>query len=243
MSVYRLLALSAVIALSACSTTPPPDETALPTSTTAPATQTLPTRPVVTAPPLVTVPQQTPEVNVVIDPGVDTGVMALGPREDLTATEIPFDQPADTAIYSTIPQAGTQAEVLETTVVETVQNLPRLDDPGSILATRTFYFEFDSSNVSDELMAALAAHGEYLSNNPDVSLRLEGHADERGTREYNIALSERRALAVQQILQLYGSRPMQTEVVAYGEEVPANFEHSEMAWAENRRVELVYIGY
>ncbi|MEQ9511076.1 MAG: OmpA family protein, partial [Alloalcanivorax xenomutans] len=85
------------------------------------------------------------------------------------------------------------------------------------------------------------AHATYLKNNANAKLRLEGHADERGTREYNVALSERRAQAVQKFLRVQGVSSSQLEVVSYGEEKPAAFGHSEMDWAKNRRVELNYV--
>jgi len=115
-----------------------------------------------------------------------------------------------------------------------------LNDPASLLSRRVVYFDFDSSAISSEARAIIEAHGKYLAGNPGISIVLEGHADERGTREYNIALGERRANAVRQLIMLLGSASRQLQTVSYGEEQPAAMGHGESAWQLNRRVELVY---
>ena len=102
------------------------------------------------------------------------------------------------------------------------------------------YFEFDRSDIRSEFNAMLAAHGRLLATNSDVSVRLEGHADERGTREYNIGLGESRSQSVRQILMLQGASATQLRTVSYGEERPAVFGSDEDSWGLNRRVELVY---
>lgn len=111
-------------------------------------------------------------------------------------------------------------------------------DPLADLTT-VFYFEFDSAVLQPEARAALAAYAEYFSSNP-ASLRLEGHADERGSREYNMALGERRANAVRDYLILQGVSRSDIETVSYGEERPAEVGSNEYAWSKNRRVELQY---
>lgn len=115
-----------------------------------------------------------------------------------------------------------------------------LDDPNSMLAKRVVYFDFDRSEVKSEFRAIVAAHAEYLAANPSVSVTIEGHADERGTREYNIALGERRSAAVKQILTLQGASSGQVNTISYGEERPAALGHDEDAWALNRRAEFIY---
>lgn len=102
------------------------------------------------------------------------------------------------------------------------------------------YFDFDRSNVRPDAYDVLKAHAAYLSANPSASVRLEGHADERGTREYNLALGERRGKAAASYLTANGASSSQIEVVSYGEERPAAEGHSESSWAQNRRVELKY---
>lgn len=117
-----------------------------------------------------------------------------------------------------------------------------IDQADSVLADRTIYFEFDSSKVQDKFMEVIERHAAYLSQYPDVEVRLEGHTDERGSREYNIGLGARRAASVEELLQVHGVSSDQIDTVSYGEEKPAVEGHDEEAWSENRRVELVYSG-
>jgi len=102
------------------------------------------------------------------------------------------------------------------------------------------YFAFDQSDISEEYTEMLSRHGAYLADNPDARVRLEGHADEQGSREYNIGLGERRAQAVRQYLLLQGVGATQLTTVSYGEERPGVLGSDEEAWTLNRRVELVY---
>jgi len=115
-----------------------------------------------------------------------------------------------------------------------------LDDPNSLLSTRVIYFEFDSANIRAEDRPVVEAHAQYLAGDPGASVVLEGHADERGSREYNIGLGERRADAVRRLLTLLGVSDGQVRTVSYGEERPAGFGHDESTWWQNRRVELNY---
>jgi peptidoglycan-associated lipoprotein len=106
------------------------------------------------------------------------------------------------------------------------------------LATTVFYFEFDRSDLSAEDREALVYHANRLKDNPGMRIRLEGHADERGSREYNLALGERRAQAVERYLQVQGVSGNQMETISYGEESPVNTGSTEAAYARNRRVEI-----
>ncbi|MDH5473842.1 MAG: peptidoglycan-associated lipoprotein Pal [Gammaproteobacteria bacterium] len=115
-----------------------------------------------------------------------------------------------------------------------------INDSGSVLAERVIYFDFDSDQISPDFTELLVHHGKYLAANADVSLRLEGHADERGTREYNVALGNRRAQAVRRLILLQGAAASQVAVISYGEEKPVALSHDEEAWRLNRRAELVY---
>ena len=115
-----------------------------------------------------------------------------------------------------------------------------LDDPSSLLAKRVIYFDFDKSDVRSDFRNVIQAHAEYLVSHSDVSITLEGHADERGTREYNIALGEQRANSVQRMLTLQGVSASQIRVVSYGEERPAALGHEDDAWSLNRRAEFIY---
>jgi len=117
------------------------------------------------------------------------------------------------------------------------------DVSGSTLGTdtavpRIFYFEFDKAVLTAEARAALRLHAEWLKAHPAVNIRLEGHADERGTREYNMALGERRANSVRDFLVQEGVDASVMEVISYGEESPAVLGSNEAAWAKNRRVEM-----
>jgi len=115
-----------------------------------------------------------------------------------------------------------------------------LDDPNSPLAQRVIYFEYDSAEITMDGQDLLVHHAGFLVANPTVHVTLEGHTDERGSREYNIALGDRRALSIQRVLELNGVAPEQVTVVSYGEEKPAAEGNSEAAWRLNRRVELLY---
>ena len=121
--------------------------------------------------------------------------------------------------------------------------LSALDDPQQAeadLSNRTVYFEFDSSDIRYEDRNTIFVHASYLMANPNTVITLEGHADERGSREYNLALSERRAQTVQRQMNLLGAPPQQIRTISYGEERPVVEEHDEAAWSQNRRVEIVY---
>ena len=118
-----------------------------------------------------------------------------------------------------------------------------LDDPASPLSKRTIYFEFDSSEISSEFQDIITAHAQYLAANPELSVVLEGHTDERGSREYNMALGERRASSVQKMMLLQGVQENQIQSVSFGEERPAAPGSDESAWEVNRRVELLYPGH
>jgi peptidoglycan-associated lipoprotein len=106
------------------------------------------------------------------------------------------------------------------------------------LATKVFYFEFDKSDLSAEARAALVFHANQLKANPSMKYRLEGHADERGTREYNLALGERRAQAIERYLQVQGVSSSQLETISYGEERPDDTGNNEASYSKNRRVEI-----
>jgi peptidoglycan-associated lipoprotein len=112
---------------------------------------------------------------------------------------------------------------------------------GGLLATRVVYFDFDSSEITGAGTDVVAAHAKYLASHPGTRVRLEGHTDERGSREYNIGLGERRAQAVRRSLLLQGATDAQISTVSYGAERPAVSGHDEAAWAKNRRVEIVYL--
>ncbi len=100
------------------------------------------------------------------------------------------------------------------------------------------YFGFDDSNLSEQNTEIVKHYAQILMSNPDKSVVLKGHTDERGTPEYNLALGERRAKSVEQVMMLFGVNQSRIESISFGEEQPAEFAHTEQAWEKNRRVEI-----
>ena len=115
-----------------------------------------------------------------------------------------------------------------------------LENAESLLDKRLIYFDFDKSVVRPEFRDVLSAHATYLSSHPGARVTLEGHADERGTREYNLGLGERRGNSVRDALLAQGANERQIDVVSYGEERPVCRESNESCWWQNRRVEILY---
>lgn len=113
-------------------------------------------------------------------------------------------------------------------------------DTDACLRQRVVYFDFDSTAIRPEFQAQVACHAEYLRQFSDARVTLEGNTDERGSREYNLGLGERRGNAVQSALSAAGASSSQLNVVSYGEERPVDRGHNESAWSKNRRVEIVY---
>lgn len=114
------------------------------------------------------------------------------------------------------------------------------DNPESLLSKRVIYFDFDKSTVRPEYRGIVSAHAAYAAANSSARVTLEGHADERGTREYNLGLAERRGNSVTGLMSAQGARGSQLTVVSYGEERPTCRVSEEDCWAMNRRVEIVY---
>jgi peptidoglycan-associated lipoprotein len=117
-----------------------------------------------------------------------------------------------------------------------------LKDPNNILSKRSIYFDYDQFVVKDEYRAIVEAHAKYLQANRSARAILQGHTDERGTREYNIALGQKRADAVKNLMLLLGATEIQIETVSFGKEKPRREGHDEASWAENRRVDIVHAG-
>ena len=157
------------------------------------------------------------------DEGESAAVIDENETIDLGAT----DEEAEGGVSSGLDEEG--AVILDA-----------LDDPASNLFVRTIYFEYDSADLREDALAIVREHGKYLSENPGRLVRLEGHTDERGTREYNLALGEERAKSVQEILVLEGASEEQIELVSFGEERPAIEGSDEESYELNRRVEIVY---
>ncbi|MGZ5035361.1 MAG: peptidoglycan-associated lipoprotein Pal [Usitatibacter sp.] len=131
-----------------------------------------------------------------------------------------------------------------TTPVNPNQNLAGnpLTDPNSPLSKRSVYFDYDSNAVKDEYRGLVQAHSRYLGDKRDARIRIEGNCDERGSREYNLALGQRRAEAVKKVMTVLGVADARIETVSYGEEKPVAPGHDEASWAQNRRADIKYAG-
>jgi peptidoglycan-associated lipoprotein len=136
--------------------------------------------------------------------------------------------------------AGTTGSGVSGTMAGTQGN--PLRDPRNILSKRSVYFDFDSYAVKDDYKALIEAHAKYLQTTRSARMTIQGNCDERGSREYNIALGQRRADAVKRMMLLSGATDAQIETVSFGKEKPRNPGHDEAAWAENRRDDVVYAG-
>ncbi len=123
---------------------------------------------------------------------------------------------------------------------ENANGMEELNNPKGPLSVRTIYFDFDSSDIKDKYQAVIEAHAAFLAAHPKVTVLLEGNTDERGSREYNLALGERRAEAVKRQMVVLGAAASQIRTTSYGEERPVALGHDEAAWAKNRRVDIVY---
>lgn len=117
-----------------------------------------------------------------------------------------------------------------------------LKDPANILSRRSIYFDYDSNAVKEEFKPVISAHARHLSTNRATRVTIQGNTDERGSREYNLALGQRRADAVKQMMTLLGASSEQIETVSFGEEKPRAQGSNEQAWTENRRADIVYPG-
>jgi peptidoglycan-associated lipoprotein len=143
------------------------------------------------------------------------------------------------------PRPAQPAQKVEPKVVTKPVETPRmavdpLNDPNSPLAKRSIYYDFDKSEIKDEFKPLIQAHAGYLTGHPATKVRIEGNCDERGSREYNLALGQRRADSVKAALKLLGATDSQIDTVSWGEEKPKAAGHDEAAWAQNRRSDIVY---
>ena len=117
-----------------------------------------------------------------------------------------------------------------------------LKDPANILSKRSIYYDLDKYDVRDEYRALVEAHAKYLRENPTARMLIQGNTDERGSREYNVGLGQRRSEGVKKMLVLLGARDNQIEAVSLGEEKPQAEGHDEAAWSKNRRSDILYGG-
>lgn len=117
-----------------------------------------------------------------------------------------------------------------------------LTDPNNILSKRSVYFDFDSESIKDAYRELIEAHAAYLMSHPDLKLRIEGNADDRGSHEYNLSLGQKRAVAIKKVMNLRGVQDRQIETISYGEEKPKSLGDNEISWSVNRRGDIVYSG-
>lgn len=151
----------------------------------------------------------------------------------------PLDAPAPVATATPTPTT-TAPPSSATSPVKTV-TLDPLDDPNSSLAPRSVYFDYDVFTVDAKYQSLVQAHGQYIASHGSAQIRVEGNTDERGSREYNLSLGDKRAQAVAKQLELMGAKAGQIEAVSYGAERPKAPGHDEAAWAENRRADIRYV--
>jgi peptidoglycan-associated lipoprotein len=162
-----------------------------------------------------------------------TGCSSTGDKKD---GEVAVEDRGDAGLDSGAVATGVGSGYGDLTVES-------LSDPNSPLSQRVIYFEYDSSEVASQDRPLVEAHAAFLAANPEIKVAVEGHADERGAREYNIGLGDQRAQSVRRMMEFQGVSPAQISTVSFGEEKPAVEGHDESAWSMNRRVELVYVGY
>jgi peptidoglycan-associated lipoprotein len=159
------------------------------------------------------------------------GDMEEGAGSSMTATEQQANEAANDAATRGVETASLSGEALQAEANAAQAKLMEMT---------VFYFDFDQATIKSDGKAALSAHAAYLAANKSARVVLEGHADERGTVEYNLALGDRRAMAVRRYLLANGAAAGQLEVVSFGEERPAMMGHDDKSWSKNRRVEVKY---
>jgi len=140
------------------------------------------------------------------------------------------------------PVPGGKVAAVDLTAGKQAALLSALADPKSILSRRSIYYDFDKYDVRDEFRALVEAHARYLRDNPGAKMLVQGNTDERGSREYNLALGQKRSEGVKRMLLLLGAKEAQVEAVSLGEEKPKAQGQTEEAWAQNRRSDMLYAG-
>ena len=130
--------------------------------------------------------------------------------------------------------------VSTTTIEKNEMGINPLKDPENILSKRSIYFDFDQYSIKSEFDSLVFAHAKYLVDHPQLNVRLEGNADDRGSREYNLALGQKRASALKRLMNTYGVSDKQIETISYGAEKPKAQGEDEASWSQNRRTDIVY---
>jgi len=157
---------------------------------------------------------------------------ASTPTEEAKPADEPKAVPATPAPPSVTTRPATPSQV----------QVDPLKDPNNVLSKRSVFYDYDKYDIKDEYRPMLQAHGKYLAEHRGTKMLVQGNCDERGSREYNIALGQRRAEGVKRMLVLMGATESQVESVSLGEEKPRCTEHSEGCWSQNRRGDMLYNG-
>jgi peptidoglycan-associated lipoprotein len=175
------------------------------------------------------------------------GLFACGGSDEEEDLEDEDPELVDEEIIEELDEDGSPIEDDEFEDDEFAEDDEFKEDPeivaqptGSFPQQMVIYFDYDRSSIRGQYTGVISSHAQYLASNPSVAVKLEGHADERGSREYNIALGERRANSVRSQLMFNGVNQNQIRVVSFGEELPISLGHNESSWSQNRRVEFVY---
>ncbi len=170
--------------------------------------------------------------------GVAVLLSACASKDPVKEAKVEERTPVATTTTTTTPSTqGTQGQQSGT-----AKAVDPLKDPNSPLSKRVVYFDYDKDAVKPEYASLVQAHASYMAQNRSRKVRLEGHADERGSREYNMALGQRRADAVRKATAVLGVGNERMETISFGEDKPKSTGHDEAAWAQNRRVEILYDG-
>ncbi|MEW9897209.1 peptidoglycan-associated lipoprotein Pal [Chitinivorax sp. PXF-14] len=160
------------------------------------------------------------------------------------STPAPQPAPVQTkpAASTQATQPAAQASAADSAKLNANALPPYLDPANPLSQKRSVYFEFDHYNVADQYRAIVDNHAKYLNDNRNIKVKVEGNADERGSREYNLALGQKRAEAVKKLMTVNGVGESQIETISWGKEKPRAEGHDEAAWAENRRADIAYPG-
>lgn len=167
------------------------------------------------------------------DSGATTGIVGKGDGSNVVTS----DTQGDNSNFNYLPNTNNDPNNTDDIT------LAGLGDPNNLLSQRVIYFDYDKSAIRPEYMVLINTHAKLLAKFPSLKMRLEGHADERGSREYNVALSEARSQSVKRIMGLQGAQSAQMRTIGFGEEVPVVRGHNQDSWQKNRRVEIKYDDY
>lgn len=157
------------------------------------------------------------------------------------ATDAGTARPGTSSTTTTTPAPSTlNTRPAPSSTVATVNIAPHNDPNNSLSRERSVYFEYEDFSVNSQYSGVIERHGKYLQARPELTIRIEGHADERGSSEYNLSLGQKRSEAVVRALKIYGVKDSQMEAVSFGEERPKATGQDEAAWAQNRRADIAY---